>query len=243
MNQGTKLVLDIVMGAVIPILILNFLTRPLGAPVAYVVAALVPVAWVAVDLLLITRSFNYITSYAGLSALINGALAFWFVDGLQFALKDSASFIVGVVVALGSVALGRPLLKYFFIQIVKPDTPARRADLAGLLAKPDIVRATVLATLLVGLLNLGLGLVNFWLNATIVVAPFGTEEFNLQVAQVNGITRLAFPIPSIAAFSAAIYWIYRAVFRHLPPDPGKSPLESDFWELMSRRDAPISPAS
>jgi hypothetical protein len=242
MNQGTKLVLDIAMGAVIPILILNFLTRPLGAPVAYVVAALVPVAWVAVDLLFITRSFNYITGFAGLSALVNGALAFWFVDGLLFALKDSAGFIVGAAVTAGSLVIARPLLKYFFIQIVKPDTPARRADLNGLLARPDIARAAALATLLICIQYLIFGIINFWLNATTVTAPFGTEAFNLQVAQVNGITRLVFPIPSIAVFGAAIYLIYRAVFRHLPADPGKSLFESDFWELMSRRDAATPPA-
>ena len=98
MNQTTKLVLDLLFGAAIPIAVLTYLTAPLGAPVAYVVAALVPVAWVAVDLAFITRSFNFITSYVGLSAIVSGILAFWFVDGVRFAIKDSASYFVAFLV-------------------------------------------------------------------------------------------------------------------------------------------------
>lgn len=237
MNHSMKLGLDIGLGAVVPILILNYLTQPLGAPTAYVVAALVPVTWVAIDLALITRSFNYITSYAGLTAIINGVLAFWFVDGLLFALKDSAAYLVGLLVLAGSIAAGRPMLRYFFNQVVRPDTPARRAALDALLTKPDIRRTLVRATLIVIGLNVVLGAANFWLNAVMVVAPFGSEAFNQQVAQVNAVTRVLFPLPSIAGFGAAIYLIYRAVFRHLPREAGKSPLESDFWDLMQRYEA------
>ena len=60
----------------------------LGAPLAYLTAALIPVGWVALDLLVITRQFNAITAVAGITALGSGVLAFWFVDGVLFALKD-----------------------------------------------------------------------------------------------------------------------------------------------------------
>jgi hypothetical protein len=110
MSRNTKLFLDILMGAVIPILILNYLSGPLGAPAAYLVSALIPVGWVFVDLLLITRRFNVITSYIGLSAIVRGALAFWFVDGWLFALKDTAGQIVASLVFVGSVAVGWPII-------------------------------------------------------------------------------------------------------------------------------------
>jgi hypothetical protein len=33
-------------------------------------------------------------------------------------------------------------------------------------------------------------------------------------------------------------WImYRAVYRHLPSEAGKSQLESDFWDLVNLREA------
>ena len=85
MNRTVKLVLDIVMGAVIPILILNNLNEQLGTVTTYVVAALVSVAWVFIDLFFITKRFNFITSYVGAFAIGRGLLAFWFVDGIQFA--------------------------------------------------------------------------------------------------------------------------------------------------------------
>ncbi len=43
------------MGAVVPTLVLSYLTDPLGAVPAYMVSALVPVGWVLVDLFFVTR--------------------------------------------------------------------------------------------------------------------------------------------------------------------------------------------
>ncbi len=51
MNRKVKLVFDIVMGAVIPIQILNTLNEQLGTVTAYIVAALVSVSWVFIDLI------------------------------------------------------------------------------------------------------------------------------------------------------------------------------------------------
>jgi hypothetical protein len=237
MRPGLKLALDLLFGAVIPILILNYLTQTLTAPVAYVVAALVPVAWVAIDLLFITRTFNYITSYIGLSAIVSGALAFWFVDGLLFALKDSASYIVACLVFGGSLLVGRPLLNHFFAQVVQATTPERRQAVHGFLALPDMHRSVALGTLIIFFANLALGMVNFWLNATIVVAPFGGEEFNQQVARVNSITRVLFPLPSLGAFAGALYLMFRTAYRRLPLAPGESPFEADFWAALDQHQA------
>ena len=69
-------------------------------------AALVPVAWVLLDLFVITRRFNFITTYGGASAIMRGALAFWYVDGARFAFKDSASYLLAFLV-FGLTALMR----------------------------------------------------------------------------------------------------------------------------------------
>ena len=94
-----------------------------------------------------------------------------------------------------------------------------------------------MGTVIIVVVNVVLGIVNYWLNLTIVVAPFGVEAFNQQVAQVNAITRVLFPIPSIASFGLALFIIYRAAHRQLPLEPGESPWEADFWALMARRAA------
>lgn len=238
MKQSTKLLLDILMGAVIPILILNYLTRPLGAPTAYVVAALVPVGWVAVDLLFITRRFNFITSFIGLTAMVNGALAFWFVDGLRYAIKDTAALALNVAVFGGSLLIGQPVMRFFLAQALNPDTPQREAALAELLELPTVRRALIQGTLLIVALNVLAAIVNFYLNLNIVTAPFGSEQFNAQVARVNGITRLLLPLPNLVAFAAAIWLSYRALYRELPSEGDKPQLESDFWELVRLRQEP-----
>ncbi|MBC8160363.1 MAG: hypothetical protein H7Z42_04015 [Roseiflexaceae bacterium] len=245
MKQSTKLFLDLGFGAVLPILVLNFLTPSdpatptfgwITTPIAYVISALIPVAWVAIDLLFITRKFNFITSYIGLGAIINGALAFWFVDGLLYALKDNATLLVTTLLFAISALLGQPVFRFFFAQAVAPDTPAREASLAKLLREPDIPQKLLIATWLVVLANILVGVINFFLNLNIVTADFGTTEFNQQVAYVNGLTRVILPIPNLLVVGWGFWTVYREIFRHLPSEPDKPQLESDFWELMRLRE-------
>lgn len=245
MKQSTKLFLDLGFGAVLPILILNFLTPKEGAgptfgwittPIAYVISALVPVAWVAIDLLFITRKFNFITSYIGLGAIINGIMAFWFVDGLLYAIKDNMSLLVTTVIFAVSAVLGRPVFQFFFAQAVAPDTPAREASLAKLLREPTIPQKLLFATWLVVLSNLLVAVINFFLNLNIVTADFGTSLFNQQVAYVNGLTRVILPIPNLIVVGWGFWTVYREIYRHLPSEGDKPQLESDFWDLMQLRE-------
>jgi hypothetical protein len=237
MKPSTKLTLDILMGAVIPILILNFLTAPLGAPMAYVLAALVPVGWVLADLLFITRQFNVITSAVGATAVANGALAFWFVDGVLFALKDTAGLLMFSAALVASVLAARPLMRYVFGQSVGADTPAKRTALDGLLREPPVAHSMRDATLVIAFQQAVVSGVNFLLNLNVVTAPFGTEAFNQQVAQVNAMTRVGFPLASIAAFVVAFWIVQRGLRTCLPVAEGETGWGDDFWRAMDRREA------
>src|SRR5262245_31874864 len=125
------------MGAVLPIYILNQLTAPLVAPLAYLVAALVPVGWVLLDLFVLTRQFNAIPAVACGIALGNGVLAFWFVDGVLFAIRDTAGLVLYIALLAGSVVIGRPFLRTLFAQAVGALTPEQRNQLDPLLdARP-----------------------------------------------------------------------------------------------------------
>ena len=237
MNRTLKLVLDILLGAVVPIVVLAYLSEPLGAVTAYLISALVPVGWVAIDLLFITKRLNFITAFLGLSALVRGLLAFWFVDGLLFALKDSAGSAVTVLVFGGSLLLGRPALRAFTKQSLDPRTPQQESALEKLFAERPVARALVLGTASLALVHAVAGVANFLLNFSIVVAPFGTAEFNGQVAAVNAITRLALGIPEVLATSLAIWMVFRALYSRLPDAPG----DKTFWELVGERETRGAP--
>jgi hypothetical protein len=238
MKNLTKTFIDIIMGAVIPILILEWFSGPdrLGPIAAYVLAALVPVAWVFVDLFFVTKKFNFITSYVGFSSIVGGLLTFWFVDGLLYAIKDTIGLLIRVLIFGGSVIIGKPILKYFFIQALNADTPAKEQSLNQLFKEPSVDRSFGTATWIVVIETAIAAVVNFYLNLYMVLAVFGTEAFNQQVAQVNAITRVALSVPSMLAFMVAMWIMYRAVYRHLPSEAGKSQLESDFWELVRLRE-------
>jgi hypothetical protein len=238
MKNLTKTFVDIIMGAVIPIIILDRLSGPeqLGPIAAYVLAAMVPVAWVFVDLFFITKKFNFITSYVGFSSIVGGLLTFWFVDGLLYAIKDTIGLLIRVLIFGGSVVVGRPILKYFFIQALNADTPAKAQSLTDLFKEPSVDKSFGAATWIVVIETAIAAVINFYLNLQMVLAAFGTEAFNQQVAQVNAITRVALSVPSMLAFMIAMWIMYRAVYRHLPSEEGKSQLESDFWELVKLRE-------
>src|SRR5690554_5356751 len=96
MKNFVKTLIDLVMGAVIPIIILDRFSGPeaLGPVAAYIVAAMIPVGWVFIDLFFITKKFNFITSYVGFTSLVGGLLAFWFVDGITYAFKDTVGWLL-----------------------------------------------------------------------------------------------------------------------------------------------------
>ena len=227
-----KLVLDIVMGSVIPIIILNNLNEQLGTETTYVVAALVPVAWVLVDSLFITKRFNFITSYVGAFAMLRGLLAFWFVDGLQFAFKDSIGFIFTAMVFGGSMVIRRPIIRYFLIQGLGPSSPEQEKSLKVLVRQSRVYRSLFKATKILLMINLVTGVANFLINLQIVVADFGTTMFNQQVAQVNAITHILFTISEFGGIGIVAMFIRRAMFYYLPQEGDKEQSDSDFWDLL-----------
>ncbi|MDP8951437.1 MAG: hypothetical protein M3N18_04215 [Actinomycetota bacterium] len=56
MSRSAKLALDVLLGAVVPILVVSYLSGPLGAVPAYLISALIPVSWVVVDLFFLRGS-------------------------------------------------------------------------------------------------------------------------------------------------------------------------------------------
>ena len=234
MKQTWKLVLDILMGAVIPILILNNLSSRLGTVLTYVTAALVPVIYILTDTLFISRRFNVITTYAALGAIVRGALAFWFVDGTLFAIKDCASMFITVVAFLGSIMIGKPLMQFFMAQVFQADTPEKRSKVRALLAQPGVKNALVVASTFVIAFSLIEATVNFSVVSAVVLAPFGTEDFNLQVATAHAYTRIPFILGSLLAFGLGFWLTYRAVYKVLPSEQGKTQIESDIWDLINQ---------
>ena len=236
MNRQVKLVLDIAMGAVVPILILENLNEQLGTVTTYIVAALVSVAWVLIDLFLITKRFNFITTYVGAFAIVRGILAFWFVDGIQFAFKYSLGSIFTILVFWGSIAIQKPVIYYFVMQGMNPNSPAQERSLKALLRESKVYRALINGTKIVLFVTLFTGVANFILNLQIVVADFGTIAFNQQVAQVNAITRIVLAIPEFIGIGIAAAFIRRAMLYYLPEEDDEEESESDFWELLERRE-------
>jgi hypothetical protein len=240
MSKTLKLRLDVLIGAAIPILVLKYGTAPLGTLNAYLTAAMIPVAWVLIDLLVITRRFNFITAFVGLTSLMRGALAFWYVDGLLFAVKDSASYVVSFLVFGVTALVGVPVTRAIALQGLGPDTPQREQQMNRLLDEPTVGQAMRKAGILIGVTNLAAGAVNFLINYRMVLAPFNTPAFNDQVANVNAITRFVLVLPDMIAIFFAFSMMYKAMYELLPADDGAGSAADEFWRLLARREESLA---
>ena len=233
MNRSLKISLDFLFGLIVPVIILSRFSDELGNAPAYVVSALVPVTWVAVDLFFVTKRFNFITSFLGLNAVVRGVLAFWFVDGAAYALKDSVPSLLWVVVFGLSLVFGRPLISAFLEQTFDPKTSGQERSLRGLFDEHPVRRALWLGTAAMVVVSTVTGVANFFLNLWIVTAEFGTRAFNAQVAESNAIARFAIAIPEALVLMVTVGLALSAVYKRLPGDPS----DADFWELMELREA------
>src|SRR5918995_4063548 len=151
-----------------------------------------------------------------------------------YALKDTVGGIVAVLLFGGSLL--RPLLGAFAAQALDPRTPEQEASLERLSAERSVARPLLISTAGLTLLNAASAAINFVLNLWIVTAPFGTEEFNSQVARVNALTRLTLGVPEFLVMGLAIWWIiyslHSLLYSRLRDVDGRR----DFWELVEAKE-------
>ncbi len=226
-KQGSKIpktVWDLVFTFVIPILILS--PNILGSGIsiaeqvfgggetgnirAYLLAALVPVAYVLWDVL-VNRNVSPVALIGGAGALVSGALAFWYVDGFWYAIKDSArSYLTGILFLL-SAATSVPLFKVFLDAASIGETPENKSATQQAMRDPVVHKGLVAGTVVFALVDLVGGVINSMVNYKYVVAKFGSTAFNTQVAEVNAIMRIPGLVISMVGVFAAIWLVQRAV--------------------------------
>src|SRR5829696_5797622 len=153
-----------------------------------------------------------------------------------YALKDTVGGIVAVLLFGGSVL--RPLLGAFVAQALDPRTPEQEASLERLLAERPVARTLLISTAGLALLNAATAAINFVLNLWMVTAPFGTEEFNSQVARVNALTRLTLGVPEFLVMGLAIWWVIYSLHARLYSRLTDVSGQREFWELVEAQGKP-----
>nr|WP_281376972.1 VC0807 family protein [Deinobacterium chartae] len=200
-----------------------------GIYVAYVLAGLIPAIYILIDTAR-TRVLNPITMLAAASALIGGGLAFFRIDGWVFALKDSYASIVIALVTGVSLLIKKPFFEAFLKVALVPENDRHKALAARLFNDAYVRRTLLYATAVIFLEAVILGTANFLVNYRIVVASFGTEAFNAQVAQATAVMRLPSLIGTFIAYGFAFYLVQYGVSRSFG-DKAKL-FEDGFWEAL-----------
>jgi hypothetical protein len=243
-NQLRKLILDLIFTLAIPVALLSpsllgkdskgdgiGFSDILGTVTTYIIAALIPVTYIAIDLFR-TRVFNPVTLLAGSGALAGGALAFLRIDGAAFALKDSYRHILTALVMGGSLILGTPFFKFMLkVGLGAASPPNKQGFLERILNAPSTVKGLRYATIIMMIEGIIFGVVNFLVNYRIVIAKFGTKDFNAQVATANA----TLYVPSLIATFIALGFAYYLVQRGIHQDFGKDVqlFDEDSWEKMN----------
>ncbi|WP_261664648.1 VC0807 family protein [Deinococcus sp. Marseille-Q6407] len=189
---------------------------------AYLAAALIPVVYVAWDLIR-NRNVSPVALLGGAGALVGGALAFWYVDGFWYAVKDSArSYLLGLAFLI-SAGTRVPLFRIFMDAASLNESPDKRALTQQAMDDPQIHRALANATVVFALVDILSGLLNSFVNYQRVTAEFGSDAFNAQVAEVNAIMRLPSFGISLLGVGIAFWLLHRATVARF--GPGASLLE------------------
>ena len=226
-----KTVWDLVFTLLIPILILS--PNMLGSGIsiadqvfgggttgnvrAYLLAALIPVAYVLWDLG-VNRNVSPVALIGGAGAIFSGALAFWYVDGFWYAIKDSArSYLTGILFLI-SAATSVPLFRVFLDAASIGEKPEDRAATQEAMRDPGVHRGLVLGTVVFAVVDLIGGVVNSVVNYARVTARFGSDDFNAQIAAVNAVMRVPGLVISLVGVFAAIWFVQRAVKVRFGPD-------------------------
>ncbi len=184
---------------------------------AYLLAALIPVVYVLWDILK-NKNLSPVALIGGAGAIFGGALAFWYVDGFWYAIKDSArSYLTGILFLI-SAATSVPLFRVFLDAASIGEKPEDRAATQQAMRDPGVHRGLVLGTIVFAVVDLIGGVVNSIVNYDRVVAKFGSEEFNGQVAAVNAIMRIPGLVISLVGVFAAIWFVQRAVRVRFGPE-------------------------
>ncbi len=211
-----KIFLDLIMGALIPVLVLKYGTKPLGEIPAYVIAGLIPAVYVLGDLLFYSRKVNVVTTYIALGAISSAALVFWYVDGWKYAIKDSFGSLLGVTMFGGSLLFRKPLFQFFLLQVAEFEPPEVLVKLRRLFDEPSVYSALAMATVVQMSECLLAGTINFILNLNRVTSQFPSEAFNNEKAGVDAITRILFPILSLGGFVVGYLLVTRRAARLAP---------------------------
>lgn len=222
-SRVPKTVWDLIFTLIIPILILspNLLGDGIGVASvlgegqtgnirAYLLAALIPVVYVLWDIV-VNRNVSPVALIGGAGAIFSGALAFWYVDGFWYAIKDSArSYLVGLAFLLSALT-SVPLFRVFLDAASIGEAPEERALTQRALRDPALHRGLVAGTVIFALVDILGGIVNSVVNYQRVTAKFGTDAFNAQIAEVNAIMRVPSMAISFLGIFAAIYFVQKAV--------------------------------
>lgn len=185
---------------------------------AYLLAALIPVAYVLIDLL-INRTVSGIALLGGAVALVRGALAFWYVDGGPlFSLKDSIPALLFGILALGSLLTKTPIFRVVLDASTLTESQENRAATQKALHEPQVNGAVRAATVSYGVVEVLSAVINYFVNLKIVTGKFGSDIFNAEVAQANAVMRVPSLILSVIGVGIGIWLIQLAVKKRYGKD-------------------------
>lgn len=177
---------------------------------AYIVSCLIPVTYVLWDFVK-NRNVSPLALIGGAGAVLKGALAFWYVDGLLFAIKDSARSYLTFILFLISAFTSTPIFRVFLDAASIGENQEDRSATQQALVDPTVHKGLVQATIVFAVVDLIGGVVNTLVNYTHVTAKFGTETFNSQVAGVNAIMLVPGFAISFVGIALAMWLVQRAV--------------------------------
>ncbi len=231
------LILNLIFTVALPVLMLQQNLFGLGWGVylwvgtigAFMLAALIPFAYLLFAQIK-HKTVSLLWTLVTYSALLGALAAFWWVDGLWFAIKDSSHSIFLALICFVSLIVKKPLFYWVLLELLNPQTPEEHKLLEWANLQKSVIFLTRSSTLLLMCKGTFVSLVNIWVKYHIVTARFKTLEFNQQLSHAIAIMIPLSYLTTALVYSLIIFLWWRA-FRM----PLKTILmRSSWWDALAR---------
>ncbi|GEM44502.1 hypothetical protein [Deinococcus cellulosilyticus] len=206
---------------------LHELITPAGA---FMVAALVPATYLLVQRWQ-SRKTSVLWLLVTVSTLLNALMGFWWVSGLLFALKDSSGSLFLATCTGLSLVLRRPLFGFILWEFLQPQGEVQQQVLRDFMEKGRGRQLVWFSTFLLCVKGLTVAGLNISIKFQLVKSPFGTPDFNAQLAEAM---TLMIPIAYLATL-VTYSVLFLVWFLHLRPSL-KLVLHRKHWfEVLQHR--------
>ena len=210
-----NMLLNILFNIAIPAIILSKFSGEdqLGPAWGIVVALAFPIGYGIKDYFR-AQKVNFFSALGVFSVFMTGGISLLELDPKYIAYKEAGIPLILGLAVIGSLKTPWPLVRTFLYSDLILDTHRIEQALQEHGTKEKFDHALVNASWMLAASFFVSAILNYALARIILVAPPGTEEFNVQLGKMTWLSYPVIFVPAMIILLSAFYYLFRQITKH-----------------------------